>query len=84
MRVTRFEFSVLLSGNLLLLGILIYGIMLLGVICLLIGLFWAIPTVGVALTFVYRKLIAHADSLAPEVAASSPSGSGLGASQDTM
>ena len=60
------------KGKLFLFGIVIYGIMLLGVICLIIGLFWAIPTVGIALTFAYRKLIAHADGLESVAAPSDP------------
>ena len=67
------------KGNLFLFGLIAYGVIVLGVICLFIGLFWAVPTVFVALTFVYRKLIAHADRLALEVAASTPNDSGLGA-----
>jgi len=42
-------------------GLLLGGINLLGVICLLIGLFAAIPTTLVAMAFVYRKLLAQVE-----------------------
>jgi uncharacterized membrane protein len=56
------------KGNLLLFGVIAYGIGILGFICLFIGLFWAIPTITVAFAFVYRKLSAHADGLTPTMA----------------
>ncbi len=60
------------KGNLFLFGLIAYGAIILGVICLFIGLFWAVPTVFVALTFVYRRLIAHADGSEPVAAPSDP------------
>ena len=60
------------KGNLFLFGLIAYGVIVLGVICLFIGLFWAVPTVFVALTFVYRKLMAHADGSEPVAPPSHP------------
>ena len=49
------------KGNLFVFGLLLGGINLLGAICLLIGLFAAIPTTLVAKAFVYRKLLAQVE-----------------------
>lgn len=48
--------------NFLLFGILLWLIMLGGILALVVGLFIAVPTVGVAMAFVYRKLASQVTS----------------------
>jgi len=44
-------------------GCLVVLVNLLGVLCLLIGLLWTIPTTMLAATFVYRKFVGAAETL---------------------
>ena len=47
--------------DLFLFGLLVWLINLLGALCLLVGLFATIPTTGVAMAFVYHKLLAQTE-----------------------
>jgi hypothetical protein len=52
-----------IKGDLFVFFLMLLGINLLGALCLLIGLFATIPTTMVAIAFVYRKLLAHAENV---------------------
>ena len=47
--------------DLFLFGLLVWLINLLGALCLLVGLFATIPTTGVAMAFVYHKLLTQTE-----------------------
>ncbi|MFH1233046.1 MAG: DUF975 family protein [Patescibacteria group bacterium] len=51
--------------DLFLFSLLLIGINLLGILCLGVGLFAAIPTIMVATAFVYRKLLVQIENITP-------------------
>jgi len=57
--------------DLFLFALLLVGIEIVGALCLLVGLFAALPTIMVAMAFVYRKLLARLEP--PQIAAAASS-----------